>query len=375
MRIAIVTDWFAPRVGGIESQLEQLAQRLGRRGHIVDVITTTPGTETASGFRARRLDVMRLPGMGIAISPRLPGLLVSELRGGYDVVHCHVSVVSPLGYAAAIVARSLNMPTLITFHSVLRHKRHLLRAATTIVSLARSGIRWSAVSSSVARQAASALGAPVSVLPNGADVSYWRAAREALRGEAQRSRIVFVFAGRLQRKKRPLALVRRFVAAARNTGVPACLLIAGDGPERPSIERASRELPAGTVRLLGWRGRDELRDLYASADAFVIASRHESFGIAALEARASHLPIIAMRSAGCSDFLRHEQDALLCSDDDDFEVQLSRFLLDDAMRARLRVADPTLGRYDWDAVVTEHERAYVDAMTSGDAVRPAERSV
>src|SRR5204862_7263643 len=69
VRIALATDWFAPRVGGIESQLQQLAVRLSERGHSVDVLTTTPGDPGSGGFAGRRLDGLTPPGVGVAGAP------------------------------------------------------------------------------------------------------------------------------------------------------------------------------------------------------------------------------------------------------------------------------------------------------------------
>lgn len=43
MKIALVSDWYRPRVGGIEFQIESLAARLVAAGHAVTVITPTPG--------------------------------------------------------------------------------------------------------------------------------------------------------------------------------------------------------------------------------------------------------------------------------------------------------------------------------------------
>jgi len=362
MRIALATDWFAPRMGGIEAQLEQLATRLAARGHDVDVLTTTPGACDGATFRVRRLDVLRLPAADVAISPRLPGIVARELGRGYDVVHAHVSVVSPLAYTATIVARSMRMPTVVTFHSVLRHKRHLLRLGRLLGGASRLDVSWSAVSGTVARQAQSALDADVRLLPNGTRLDFWRDATSP--GGQTRDRIVLVSAGRLERKKRPLQLVRAFMEARRQTGVAAELIIAGEGSLRRALGHVIATAPDAGVRLLAWRDRDALRDLYRNADAFVMASEREAFGIAALEARAAGLPIIAMRAAGCADFLTHEHDALLSADDVDLEANIARFLVDADLRARLRSADTPLERYDWSAVISAHEQTYARALSS-----------
>ena len=76
MRIALVSDWYAPRLGGIEAHLVALKERLERAGHEVHVVTTTPGdeSETVHRVRARRLpkaEVMFTPGGAKGIGLRV----------------------------------------------------------------------------------------------------------------------------------------------------------------------------------------------------------------------------------------------------------------------------------------------------------------
>ena len=366
MKIAIASDWFAPRRGGIESQLLQLAERLGGRGHEVDVVTSTPHASEGDGFRVRQLDVLMIPGLELAVSPLLLHALRRELRRGYDVVHAHVSVVSPVGYVAAIVARSLGLPTVVTFHSVLRHKKRLLSAANALAGISRSAVVWSGVSELVAGQVRDALGSTeVSLLPNGIDLGLWRdTASPDRKGPGE---ILLVSTTRLHRKKRPLQLLRAFAQATTPPCPSVRLVVAGDGPQRAAMEReivalGLRDGPR-RVELRGWLHPSELRTLYAGADGFVLASMRESFGIAALEARAARLPIIAMAQSGSREFLDPDVNALICRDDLDLVAQLARFIRDPALRSRLAAGPTSLDRYDWSAVVSAHETAYARATT------------
>jgi glycosyltransferase involved in cell wall biosynthesis len=120
-----------------------------------------------------------------------------------------------------------------------------------------------------------------------------------------------------------------------------------------------------SVELLGWRDAEVLRLLYANADGFVLASKREAFGIAALEARAAGLPVIAMAASGSREFLHDDVDALLCRDDADLIACIARFIGDADLRSRLANAPVDLMRYDWTAVLDAHERAYERAVTRG----------
>jgi glycosyltransferase involved in cell wall biosynthesis len=175
--------------------------------------------------------------------------------------------------------------------------------------------------------------------------------------------VTFASAMRLHRKKRPRQLVAAFAEALRRAGTPARLVLAGAGPESNALRRAIPALPSGTVELIDWQDAAALRDLYAAADAFVLPTRREAFGIAALEARAAGLPVIAWADAGCREFLRHDRNALLCESDSEFSSAMARFIREPSLRRRLADADSPLEPYDWDAVLRKHERVYELATT------------
>ena len=361
MRIAIATDWFAPRLGGIESQLAQLTEGLASRGHDVHVLTTTPAARAGASVTLRRLAVPLLPRVDVAISPRLLDSLRAELARGYDVVHAHVSVISPVGYAAAYVARTMGLPTIVTFHSVLRAKRILLWAADALAGIARSGVTWTAVSDLVASQAGAALRANVGVLPNGIDLEAWRSRP----GESARRDgdvpVTLVSTMRLHRKKRPLQLIGAVASAAARVDRPIRLIVVGVGPLSGAVgaamRRAERANPLLEFELRGRLAPGEVRALYARCDGFVSASRRESFGIAALEACAAGLPVIGMRVAGSTEFLTHGGNALLCEDDRELTAAIARLVEDPSLRIVLSRPTP-LERYDWRNVLAEHESAY-----------------
>ena len=371
MNIAIATDWFAPRQGGIESQLETLATQLAGRGHQVTVITSTPGPTHGTGYAIRRMSGPRLPLAGVAVSPSLGRTLRAAIGDHFDVVHAHVSVVSPVGYLAALAAASRGIPTILTFHSVLRLKQLLLSAVNAAVHLADRPVVWTAVSQLVAQQVRQSLGGVnVAVLPNGIDLPYWRERLRRVTPEA--GGVTFVTAMRLHRKKRARELVAAFARAVAGSRTPARLVLAGQGPELPALRRDIAKMRPAAVHLVGWQDRSSLKALYAQADAFVLPTRHEAFGIAALEARAAGLPVIASRRAGCREFLQHDDNALLCESDGDFAVAMERFIREPQLRERLAAGETTLERYDWRTVLAEHERIYHLATTrTSRAVAPA----
>ena len=366
MRVALVCDWFLPRLGGIELHLRDLALALRASGVDAEVVTTTRGPDLVDGIPVHRVRAGLSPVGGFAFTPRGLGRLGGVLRAGrFDVVHAHASVVSPVAYTGALAGVRAGLPTVLTFHSMLHRSALFLGASESLFGWIGDRIVLSAVSSVVAAQAVRWLpGAAVAILPNGIDTAFWRAGHSA-RPSSRSGEVVVVSAMRLSRKKRPTMLLRAFARATRFVGgSPSMrLVIAGDGPDRIALTREAVALGVGDrVEFPGQLRRDDLRQLYAGADIFVLPSERESFGIAALEARAAGLPVIAMLDSGARDFLRQGVDGLLARDAPDLARAIGRLAVDVPFReyvARHNASSPP--RHDWSEVAALHERIYVAA--------------
>jgi glycosyltransferase involved in cell wall biosynthesis len=363
VRVALVCDWFLPRMGGIELHLRDLALALRRRGMDARVVTTTRGPDVVDDVPVYRVPAPLAPLGGFAFTPgALAGLADVIRRERFDVVHAHASVVSPVAYAGALAGARAGLPAIITFHSMLHRSAFLLGASEALFGWARHRVVLSAVSSVVAAQAARWIPeAAIGVLPNGIDVAFWRAHQ----GDPHEGPLLFVSAMRLSRKKRPAVLLRAFARACRFVGDSPVLqlVIAGEGPDRVALARYAAELGiASRVELPGQLSRQELRRLYGRADAFILPSERESFGIAALEARAAGLPVIAMLPSGARDFIHQGVDGLLVSDEGELARAIGRLALDAPFRAYVaRHNASSAPPYDWSDVAALHERFYAAA--------------
>jgi len=103
-------------------------------------------------------------------------------------------------------------------------------------------------------------------------------------------------------------VVRVFAAVRRE--VPSRLLLVGDGPERVPSREAADEL--GVTKWIRWLGqRDAVEEVMGCADLFILPSRNESFGLAALEAMSSGVPVIAAASEGLPELIRNGETGYL----------------------------------------------------------------
>jgi len=368
MRIALVSDWYRPRIGGIESALEDLARTLARRGCRVTVITTTPGPtrdDARDGLAIVRLGLGRVPGWDVTLSPRLLRALRAALVGARaDVVHGH-SVYSPLALAATRVARDLGLPSVLTSHSLLGPLGvALLSAADRLTGWGRWPTRLAAVSTLAAAELRLATHREaVAVIPNALDLASWRTSPPTPPTPPRAPRVVSVM--RLVPRKRPLDLVR--VLARAHASLPPDrrphLTVVGDGPLRADVARLAARLGvAHAVELLGTVPRTSVRALLAGADLFLLPTAQEAFGIAALEARAAGLPVIARSGSGASDVVIPGENGELGVGVDGLAEALVRLTLDEPRRARLAAAaGRDLDRFDWARVVDDQLALYRDA--------------
>lgn len=141
----------------------------------------------------------------------------------------------------------------------------------------------------------------------------------------------------------------------------AYLWLAGDGEERPNIERAAVELGISErVRLLGWQ--KDVRPFLAAADIFVMPSRHEPLGNVILEAWAQGKPVISMRAEGPSWFMQDGENGLLVDigDVDALAHAMTRLMADPGLVERIAIGGTkTLAlQFSEDAIVRSYMRLF-----------------
>lgn len=360
-RIALVCDWYHPRRGGIEAHLDGLATRLTARGHSVIAITSTPGPAEVSGVRVHRLDAPTIPLAGVAAFPVARDIETILKSERIDVVHAHVSIVAPTALAGALAAQRLGLPAVLTFHSFVPFTPLLAGLAGWVLGASRWRAEMTAVSGRVAREVeAFAPGESFSILPNAIDTTFWTPAEE--RNDSRTIRLVY--AGRLQAKKRPLLIARVLRELGQNaSGQDWHLTVAGDGPFRTALVDLVRDLGfESRVNFVGWVEREQLRQLLRASHVFLSTAERESFGLAALEARACGAAVVAVEDSAVADFITHEVSGLLATTNAGFASAVARLVRDAELRERIREFNRrTLIPYGWDRAIEAHEAAYKKA--------------
>lgn len=354
MRIVHISDCYLPRLGGIEVQVRSVAMAQRDRGDDVTIITATPGsTEPDPGIEVIRLDA-HLPFETPAHPLGVPYMRHHLHRLAPDVVHVHAGLISPFAWMGIAAAREL--PTVVTVHSMWapmqqRAFRLFLQREHRFVLTAVSAVSAQAV------QHASA--SPVFVTPNAIDVDPWRSITHA-----PHDGLHIVAALRFAPRKRAHHLldILRVARARVPASVPLQATIAGDGPLMANMRRTVGEAGLDWVHLPGRVPRHDLPALYATADVFVQPTIAESFGLAALEARAAGLAVVGRTGSGLAEFVVDGLNGFLCADDDAMADALARLAQDDALLQRLtefnRESPPV---HNWTHALQMLDVAYAEA--------------
>ena len=359
-KVALVADWYLPRVGGLELHIHELARELNLRGHEAHIICATPGPQESDGVRSHRLDVPLMPGIQSIRSPQAMRPLEQRLRSeAYDIIHCQ-SLFSPLCHAGMFLAKKLGVPSVFTEHSVLQGVAfQIYKAFSPLYRWAEWPTILTAVSSYVAEDVRKLCGREVFVLPNGIDPSRWAIARPRV-SASQGIRVTSVL--RLNRRKRPLDILRAIPRI--DVQLPPELrprfTLAGDGPERSNVEKEARRLGVqDRIELLGFVPREKVRDVLASSTLFILPSTKEALSRAVLEALSVGLPVVARKPNGVSDIVEHGREGYLADTLEDFADRIAELIRDP--RRREKMAHNALRKpahFGWDRVIPRHLEIY-----------------
>jgi glycosyltransferase involved in cell wall biosynthesis len=312
-------------IGGSERHLLALLPALAARGHDIHFVGLDDPAWDAEPFYAE------LGRSGVAsvrlrcphdLDPRLVPMLRHELRRlDPDVVHTHLVHADVYGALAILGTRAVLVST--------KHNDDPFRLGPFRVverMLARRAARVIAISEALRRFTVEQVGLPqakVEVVHYGLDSlpEPWAANPEVDVPEGAR---VLLTVARLVRQKGVDVAVRA-LARIRQRHSEAVLVVAGDGPERQSLEAEGVYLPGRIGDVAEW---------YRRADLLVHPARWEGFGLTLLEAMLAEKPVVATAVSSIPEIVADGETGLLVPSDDPAELTVAvNALLDDPARA------------------------------------------
>lgn len=204
----------------------------------------------------------------------------------------------------------------------------------------------------------------ITVIPNGVDLALYRPDPSVARFEEP----TMLYLGRLKRYKR-VDLVIRALHALRAAGVPARLIVAGSGDDRPRLRALVEELGLGAaVDMPGFVTEERKIELFRRAWVHVFTSPKEGWGISNLEAAACGTATVASDSPGLRESVAHERTGFLVphGDVDAVAERVGQILRDAALRDRLgRQARQFAEGYSWDAAADRTEAHLASVLRGG----------
>ena len=322
VKLALVTETYAPEINGVAMTLQRLVRGLARRGHEVSVIH--PRLKGALPH-----DPADPAGLTHVLVPSLPLPFYRELRIGLPLYWrlkklwrvrrpevVHVATEGPLGWAALQAARHLGLPVSTSFHTNFQQytQQYMFRAMHDIaLGYLRAFHNRAACTLIPTDQARAELVAQgfqrVGVFSRGVDGELFHPARrdEALRRSwgVAADEPVFLYVGRLAVEKNIDLAVTAFLRA-QAVEPRAHFVLVGDGPARAGLEKRYPQF-----HFAGMRRGEELAAHYASGDAFLFPSTTETFGNVVTEALASGLAVLCYDYAAGRQHLRHWANGVL----------------------------------------------------------------
>jgi len=390
VHVLLVPSWYATPDNPVRgSFFREQAHALVRGGHRVGVIAPElrsvrelPAGLAASargirfeddlGVPTYRLDgVQLLPGLArgndrawVSAGRKLFARYVAE-QGTPDVIHAHAMFMG--GIIGSELARRSGVPLVITEHSTVYQRRPIpafqIEEARAAMSTAEALLVVSPQLGEVMQHTLGSFAPPAEWVPNMVDGAFLSAPLNTRRGDGPFRFLNIAF---LYEKKGHADLLAAFAERfGGDSGVQ--LRIGGDGPERVRLHALADALGVSAqVAWLGPLSREAVLAEMGAADAFVLSSRIETFGVVLIEALACGLPVIATRSGGPECFV-DERDGLLVEPGDVAGLgsameQLKTHAADyDAADIRQRCDE----RFGENALVTKLESVYTRAVSGG----------
>ncbi len=356
LRIALVTEYYYPHLGGVCEHVHFFAREARRRGHHVDIITSyIPGAqELPNVIRLGRSMPVYANGSQSRITLSLN--LWADVRkvfkrGRYDIVHVHSPLTPMLPMVSIQVADRLGIPVVGTFHTYFDYsvgykllntycQKHLDMLSAAI-----------AVSKSTTVALERYFSADWQIIPNGIDTDVFHPNVPAPPG-MQKDVPNILFLGRFDPRNGLTTLIEAF-RKVKGKGREAKLVVVGDGPLREHYYKVA----AGDkdIQFVGavLEGRPSY---YAHSSVYACPTTKASFGITLLESMACETPIVCSDILGFRDVVVHGREALMhpCGDRDAIADQLVNILDDPGLAIELG----TTGRqraldYSWQRVTSQ----------------------
>jgi N-acetyl-alpha-D-glucosaminyl L-malate synthase BshA len=356
-----------PSYGGSGIVGSEIGRELAARGHNVHFIASslpTRLTELNDRVHFHEVEMMSYPlfehqPYGLALATKMATVARSE---NLDLLHVHYAI--PHSISAILARESLKpkrfLPVITTLHGT---DITLVGADRSYLPITRYGIQQSDGVTAVSKFLKEATIETfdfdeIEVIPNFiCPRQYKRDADSPLRAElALDGEQLLVHVSNFRPVKRPVDCVE-ILAKVLQTQTQAKLIMVGDGSERAAAHHRARQL--GVLEQTLFVGKQaNIADYLAVADVFLLPSEQESFGLAALEAQACEVPVVASRVGGIAEVISDGETGFLSEvgDTEKMSRDVLKLLSDEELRRKFgeRGRELAVSRYSSDTIIQHY---------------------
>jgi len=355
LKIAQVCPRYFPDIGGVETDVKEISERLVSKGHDVEVITTDPSGKLNKEDMVNGVKVTRFksfaPGSAYYFAPQIYSYLKKH---DYDVIHAHSYHALPALFAALserkkkfVFSPYYHRGGHTPFRNLL-HKPYkflgkmIFSRADTVICISEYEKRLVESDFNVAEKTIK--------IPNGLNLSEFKSLK---RRKNENKEKMLLYVGRLEEYKGVQYIIQSLPELQ-----DFKLRIVGKGPYENELHNITEKLGVGDrIEWLKNLSREELLDCYSDADIFLMLSSHESYGITAAEALASGTPCVVAKGSALDEFV----DGIQCLGIDEpitkEKVIKSVIKLKD-MKQNNGFDKKNLTVFDWDYVTGKIENEY-----------------
>lgn len=358
LRIAIIANSFLPYLSGVTISIDTLTKALRDLGHQVKIFAPAYPPGYPAGPKIEdQIEVFRFPSLATPFYPkfRLPYAFLptakKELLGFRpEIIHCQTPFLT--GWWGQTMARRLNLPCLLTFHTLFTEYLHylpLLPPALTkrpaIWYLRAFAQRCDAIivpSQPIKKLLADyGVAKDIQVIPTGLppEQFYPWPDRAKLRSRFNipAEAVLLINAGRLGKEKN-LDLMLDLFSQIHRQARATFLLLVGGGPAERELKEKARQLGLGNhLIFIGEVPHEKIGSFYQAADIFLATSLTETQGLVLTEAKAAGLPVVAINAFGTADMVQPGRDGYLC-DQDNFGSSVLGLVNDPVKRQQMAQA-------------------------------------
>jgi len=332
MNICMMTNTYAPHIGGVARSIQSFAEQYEKKGHNVLIVAPTFPQDKDHTNKVIRIPALQnFNGSDFSVRIAVPGYIAEAIKDfNPDIIHSHHPFL--MGDTAVRTARQYQLPLVFTHHTLYEQYTHYTpfntpgfkelakKLATSYANLCSLVIAPSTSLAQIIRERG--VKTPIEVVPTGVNQSFFQSGdgfRARQKWGIPQNSFVVGHVGRLAPEKN-LHFLSVAVREAIKQRPDIYFMVVGEGScQEEMSDILLADNISDNVIFTGSLSGVELADAYKAMDIFAFASQSETQGMVIAEAMAAGLPVLALDAPGVRDVVQTGRNGIMLPEDTDTE--------------------------------------------------------